>query len=93
MTCGIPIKWSEKMWLMIILKVKKGFNFSLEDTFFEKPRESNWPTLAFLGLTAGFFKISWKSSLCPGLIVTALALKINEEKLKQNVIITYTLLT
>ena len=39
-TWRILIKFSRKMWLMIILKVKKeqGFTLSLEDTFFEKPQ-------------------------------------------------------
>ena len=34
------MKFSGKMWLMIILKVTKkhGFNFSSEDTFLEKPQ-------------------------------------------------------
>ena len=34
------MKFSEKMCLKIILKVRKnqGFTFSLEDTFFEKPQ-------------------------------------------------------
>ena len=34
---GISIKFSGKMWLMIILKVtkKQGFTLPLEDTFFE----------------------------------------------------------
>ena len=37
---GISMKFSEKMWLMIILKVTKeqGLTLSLEDTFFEKPQ-------------------------------------------------------
>ena len=39
-TWRIFITFSGKMWLMIILKVKKeqGFTLSLEDTFFEKPQ-------------------------------------------------------
>ena len=39
-TWRILMKFSGKMWLMIILKVKKeqGFTLSLEDTFFEKPQ-------------------------------------------------------
>ena len=38
-TCGISVKFSGKMWLMI-LKVTKnqGFTLSLEDTFLEKPQ-------------------------------------------------------
>ena len=34
------MKFSEKMWLMIILKFTKnqGFTLSLEDKFFEKPQ-------------------------------------------------------
>ena len=34
------MKFSGKIWLLIILKVtkKQGFNLSLEDTFFEKPQ-------------------------------------------------------
>ena len=37
---GISMKFSGKMWLMIILKVtkNKGITLSLEDTFFEKPQ-------------------------------------------------------
>ena len=37
-TWGISMKFLEKMWLMITLKVTKnlGFTHSLEDTFFEK---------------------------------------------------------
>ena len=37
-TWEISMKFSEKMWLRIILKVAKnqGFALSLEDTFFEK---------------------------------------------------------
>ena len=36
-TWGISMKFSRKMWLMIILKVTKNqrFTLSLEDTFFE----------------------------------------------------------
>ena len=45
-TWGISIRFSGKMWLMIILKVTKnqGFTLSLEDTYFEKPqgRGSDW---------------------------------------------------
>ena len=39
-TWGISIKFSGKMWLIIILKLtkKQGFTFHLEDTFFEKPQ-------------------------------------------------------
>ena len=38
-TWGISIKFSEKMWFLITLKVikNKGFTLSLEYTFFEKP--------------------------------------------------------
>ena len=38
-TWGISIKFSGKVWLIIILKLtkKQGFTFHLEDTFFEKP--------------------------------------------------------
>ena len=46
MTWGISIKFSGKIWLMIIIKVTKneGFTLSLEDTVFEKPQGgSNWP--------------------------------------------------
>ena len=42
---GISIKFSGKIWLMIILKVTKTQQFtpSLEDTFLEKPQaDSNW---------------------------------------------------
>ena len=43
MTWEISMKFSGKMWLMIILKVSKfqGFRISLEDTFFEKPQTAN----------------------------------------------------
>ena len=44
-TWGISIKFSGKMWLMIILRVtkKQGLALSLEDTFYEKPQRcSNW---------------------------------------------------
>ena len=40
------MKFSGKMWLMIILKITKnqGFTLSLEDTILEKPQgRSNWP--------------------------------------------------
>ena len=39
------MKFSEKMWLMIILKVtkKQGLTLSIEDTLLEKPQGgSNW---------------------------------------------------
>ena len=36
-TSGILMKFSRKMWLLIILKVaKQGFTLSLEDKIFEK---------------------------------------------------------
>ena len=40
MTRGISMKFSGKMWLMMILKVTKnqGFTLSLEDTVLEKPQ-------------------------------------------------------
>ena len=51
MTWGVSVKFSEKMWLMIILKVtKKGFTHSLEDTFFQKDKEGggwNWAPQPF----------------------------------------------
>ena len=39
-TLGISMKFSGKMWLMTMLKVRKkqGFTLSLEDTFLEKPQ-------------------------------------------------------
>ena len=42
------MKFSENMWLMIILKVtkKQGFNLSLENTPLEKPQE--WVKLTSL---------------------------------------------
>ena len=45
-TWGIPMKFSGKMWLMIILKVIKNqdFTLSLEDTFFEKNTEKGGQT-------------------------------------------------
>ena len=39
-TWGISMKFSDKMWLMIMLKVtkKQDFTLSSEDTFLEKPQ-------------------------------------------------------
>ena len=39
-TWGISMKFSGKMWVVIILKVtkKQAFTLSLEDTYFEKPQ-------------------------------------------------------
>ena len=50
MTRGISMKFSEKVWLMIILKVTKehGFALSLENTFLERPQGGCAPV--FLGL-------------------------------------------
>ena len=47
------MKFSEKMWLMIILKVtkKQGFAFFLENTFLEKSQgEGQMDSAAFFGL-------------------------------------------
>ena len=47
-TWGVSMKFSAKMWLMIVLKVteKQGFTLFLEDIFLEKPQGgSNWPSL------------------------------------------------
>ena len=56
MTWEISVKFSGKMWLMIILKVIKnqGFTVFLEDKFFEKPwgrggGVSNWLPPVILG--------------------------------------------
>ena len=51
-TPGISIKFSGKMWLMIILKVQKNkdFNLSLKDKFFEQPQGSQFVSPAILGL-------------------------------------------
>ena len=52
-TWEISMKFSGKMWFMIISKVteKQGFILSLEDTFLEKPQGgSNWLSPAFLEL-------------------------------------------
>ena len=48
---GISMKFSEKVWLMIILNITKNqdFTLSLKNTFLEKPQGSNWPP-SFLGL-------------------------------------------
>ena len=56
-TWGTSMKFSGKMWLMIILKVTKnqGFTLPLEDIFFEKPQgggKLNPP--AVLGLKAKY---------------------------------------
>ena len=51
------MKFSGKMWLMIILNVTKnqGLDLSLEDKFTEKPQKgSNWPP-AFLGLSILYY--------------------------------------
>ena len=56
------MKFSGKMWLMIILKVTKnqGFTISVEDTFFEKPQRgvklTPFPP-AVLGLNKSFGRI------------------------------------
>ena len=47
------MKFSEKMWLMIILKVtkKQDFTLSLEDAYFQKPQGGQTePPSAVLGL-------------------------------------------
>ena len=47
-TWGVSMKFSGKLWLLIILKVTKNqcFTLSLEETFFKKPqRGSNWHDL------------------------------------------------
>ena len=61
------MKFSGKLWLMIILKVAKnqGFTLSLQDTIFDKPQEgggvrSNWPP-AILGL-------NWKTNSSAGFL-------------------------
>ena len=73
-TWGISMKFSGKIWLMIILKFTKNqsFTLSLEDTFLEKPQGgSSWPPdpVVFLGLmqsinhlmfSAPFYQI-WKA--------------------------------
>ena len=50
---GISIKLSEKMWLMIILKVAKtqGFNISLRNTFLKKPQGAQIEPPIFLRLS------------------------------------------
>ena len=50
---GISMKFSGKMWLMIIKVTKKhSFTLSLKDTFFKKPQGGQIdPTLVVLGLT------------------------------------------
>ena len=52
MTWGMSLKFSEKMYLMIILKVtkKQGFPLYLEDTFFKKPQGGQIDPPAVLGL-------------------------------------------
>ena len=44
-TWGISMRFSGKIWLMIILKVtkKQDFTLSLEDIFFEKPQGGTPP--------------------------------------------------
>ena len=46
------MKFSEKIWFMIILKVTKNqdFTLSLEDTLFEKPQGDHIDPTAVLGL-------------------------------------------
>ena len=52
-TWGISIKYSGKIWLMIILEVTKiqGFTLSLDDAFLERPQ------LAVLGLKGWELKL------------------------------------
>ena len=53
------MKFSGKMWLMIVLKVTKnqGFTLSLENTFLEKPQGCQIdPTSALLGLSAKYIQ-------------------------------------
>ena len=71
-TWGTSMKFSEKMWLMVILKVRKNqpFSLSLEDTFFEKPEGEkgggglNWPPAAVLGLMVRWFLMKPIMHLC-----------------------------
>ena len=61
------MKFSGKIWLMIILKVAKnqGFILSLEDTFFKKPQDgSNW--------TPSLFSVNQKSKFNPRKNYTAI---------------------
>ena len=46
-TWGISMKFSGKMWVVILLKVTKnqGFTFSVEDTFWEKPQRGPPPAV------------------------------------------------
>ena len=69
MTWETSMRFSGKMWLMIILKTtkkkKKSFTFSLKGTFFGKPQgRSNWPPvileLMFVRLTLVFM---WNSAI------------------------------
>ena len=71
MTWVISMKFSGKMWLMIILKVTKnqGFTLSLEDTLFKKPQGggSNWPHPVVLALKItlfSFISIYWGFACC-----------------------------
>ena len=55
------MKFSGKMYLMEILKVRKnqGYILSVDDTISEKPQgESNWAPPAFLELTICFPEVS-----------------------------------
>ena len=56
------MKFSGKMWLMIILKITKnqGFNLSLEDTVFEKPQGGQIDPPFVLGLKAVFIDLTLK---------------------------------
>ena len=57
-TWGISMKFSEKMWLMTILKVTKnqGFTLFLENTFLEKPQGVKLTPPAFLELKTQDFR-------------------------------------
>ena len=61
-TWGIPMKFSGKTWLMIILKVttNQRFILFLEDTFFEKPQGGSTSPPAVLGL---IFVFEWCCSI------------------------------
>ena len=67
----IPMKFSGKMWLMIIYKVTKnqGFILSLENTFLKKLQEGlSWPLPSHLRLKSIFVRLIWSDSWCKNIV-------------------------
>ena len=56
---GISIKFSGKMWLMVMLRVTKNqsFTLSLDDTFLEKPQWGQTDSCSRLRVKINFLKL------------------------------------